>query len=100
MAERFDERDDEDLPYDERSLDGPGGDSAVDPAMQPVIEAGGGVAEGFEQAEADLVEHASHGDQHAARLVVDDAGEPEELDPGVYGEADQAHSSEDLDDDR
>ncbi|HEU4974450.1 MAG TPA: hypothetical protein VFT50_05130 [Baekduia sp.] len=32
-----------------------------DPAMAPVYEAGGGEAEGFEQAEADLVENASHG---------------------------------------
>ena len=39
----------------------PGSDNP-DPAMQPVEEAGGGVAEGFEQAEADLVENASHGD--------------------------------------
>jgi hypothetical protein len=32
----------------------------VDPADRPVQEAGGGVAEGFEQAEAALVDHAEH----------------------------------------
>lgn len=36
-------------------------DDTGDPAMRPVYEAGGGEAEGFEQAEADLVENASHG---------------------------------------
>ena len=29
---------------------------------RPVEEAGGGEAEGFEQAEEELIEHASHGD--------------------------------------
>jgi hypothetical protein len=41
--------------------EGPASDNP-DPAMQPVEEAGGGVAEGFEQAEGDLIENASHGD--------------------------------------
>jgi hypothetical protein len=44
-----------------------------DPAQQPVREAGGGEAEGFEEAERELIEHASHGDQHAARRVIEDA---------------------------
>ena len=35
-----------------------------DPAEQPLIEAGEGEAEGFELAEKDLEEIASHGDQH------------------------------------
>jgi hypothetical protein len=33
-----------------------------DPAWEPVEEAGGGEAEGFEQAERELIEHAEHGD--------------------------------------
>jgi hypothetical protein len=37
-------------------------DRDEDPAEQAVDEAGGGESEGFEQAEEDLVEHASHGD--------------------------------------
>jgi hypothetical protein len=44
-----------------------------DPAQQPVREAGGGEAEGFEESERELIEHASHGDQHAARRVLQDA---------------------------
>jgi len=39
-------------------------DAGGDPAMEPVYEAGGGEAEGFELAEADLVENATHGDGH------------------------------------
>jgi hypothetical protein len=35
-------------------------DPEEDPARRPVEEAGGGYAEGFEQAEADLIESAEH----------------------------------------
>jgi hypothetical protein len=44
----------------------------LDEAQQPLAEAGEGESEGFEQAEAELIDHASHGDQHAARHVLDD----------------------------
>ncbi len=43
-------------------IGGPGGNEDADPAERPVAEGGGGQAEGFEEAESDLVEHASHGD--------------------------------------
>jgi hypothetical protein len=58
-----------------------------DPAEQPLIEGGEGVAEGFELAEEDLEDIASHGDQHRfpGRL----AGQPEEPTEATYGEADQ-----------
>lgn len=58
-----------------------------DPAEQPLIEGGEGEAEGFELAEKDLEDIASHGDQHRfpGRL----AGRPEEPTEAVYGEADQ-----------
>jgi hypothetical protein len=49
-----------------------------DPAEQAVREGGGGEAEGFEEAERALIEHASHGDEHAARRVLQDA--PDEVD--------------------
>ncbi len=58
-----------------------------DPAEQPLIEGGEGVAEGFELAEGDLEDIASHGDQH--RFPDDLAGEPEEPTDTTYGEADQ-----------
>ena len=49
-----------------------------DPAEEPVREAGGGEAEGFEEAERALIEHATDGDQHAARRILQDA--PDESD--------------------
>ena len=55
------------------SSEPPSSREARDPAQRPVDEAGGGEAEGFEEAERQLVEHASHGDQHAARRVLQDA---------------------------
>jgi hypothetical protein len=66
-----------------------------DPALRAVYEAGGGEAEGFEEAEELLIEHASHGDDQSAHAVLHDAGAGEEAIPGsAYGEADREHSSE------
>jgi hypothetical protein len=54
-----------------------------------VEEAGGGEAEGFELAEQELIEHASHGDEHRpARIMRDADGLEEESTESVYGEAD------------
>ena len=54
-----------------------------------VDEAGGGVSEGFELAEDDLVEHASHGDEVSAYRIIRDAGTlDEERSDVIYGEAD------------
>jgi hypothetical protein len=58
-----------------------------DPAKQPLIEAGEGEAEGFELAERDLEDIASHGDQ---RRFPDNVPPPEEQSGAVYGEADEA----------
>jgi hypothetical protein len=68
-------------------------------AQRPLTEAGQGEAEGFEQAERELIEHASHGDQHAARQAIEDApseNDDERAAPG--GEADREYSSEHEDD--
>ena len=54
-----------------------------------VEEAGGGEAEGFELAEEELIEHASHGDQHATRPIMRDAAEETPDDGQDYGEADE-----------
>jgi hypothetical protein len=59
--------------------------------MQPVDEGGGGVAEGFEQAEADLIDNASHGD--GAGNPEADAMDNEHVDAerstAEYGEPDE-----------
>ena len=70
-----------------------------DAAERPLAEAGQGEAEGFEQAEQELIEHASHGDQHAARRAIEEA--PDESDDVLAaegGEADREYSSQHDDD--
>ena len=52
------------------------GEEGLDPAQLPVTEAGGGVAEGFEESERALIEHASHGDQQSAHTILHDQGRP------------------------
>jgi hypothetical protein len=67
-----------------------------DPARRPVDEAGGGPAEGFEQAEEDLRENAEHG-QLGLRDPGRDAFTPEEesdLAGGEYAEADDARTQD------
>ena len=54
-----------------------------------VEEAGGGESEGFELAEHDLIEHASHGDEHTPAKIIRDAEPDEEAVDSVYGEADE-----------
>jgi hypothetical protein len=44
------------------------------------------VAEGFEQAEELLVEHATHGDGREAGVVIEDAGAPEPESARATGE--------------
>lgn len=72
-----------------------GDEDEFDPAMRPVYEAGGGEAEGFELAEADLIDNAEHSDGHGDPL--NDAFSPEaESDRGgvLYGEGDEEKVTE------
>ena len=67
-------------------------DDKVDPALAPLIEAGEGESEGFELAEADLIEHAEHGDQHGTGPITADAFDElleEDFDGDDYAEADE-----------
>jgi hypothetical protein len=59
-----------------------------DPAQRPLVEAGEGEAEGFELAEQQLQDIASHGDQH--RFPDRDVPPPEEREEAERGESDQA----------
>ncbi|MDX6625043.1 MAG: hypothetical protein QOE56_32 [Solirubrobacterales bacterium] len=90
------ERDDERLAEEEaaaaaeeaREIGGNVVPDTDDPAQQPLIEAGEGEAEGFELAEKDLEDIASHGDQH--RFPDNVPPPPEEAGQTVeYGEADE-----------
>ena len=64
--------------------------------MRPLEEAGEGEAEGFEEAERELVENASHGDPAPDPSSLAGEAENEESDEaGVeYGDADHFESSE------
>ena len=73
----------------------------LDPAQAPLIEAGEGESEGFELAEQELIEHASHGDEHSPGRIIQDASDQDEdarQDDG--GEADREHTSEGPDEER
>jgi hypothetical protein len=96
---RYEQEEEEAAAAEAGRIGGVAGDEDLDPAQRPVIEAGGGVAEGFEQAEAALIEHASHGDQQSAHAVIHDQGAPEEAGATVEdADADHERSSELADD--
>lgn len=79
---------------DAASIGGEAGTDTDDPAMQPVEEGGGGVEEGFEQAERDLVENASHGDGRGnpERDAIDNESVEAERSTAEYGEPDELDS--------
>jgi hypothetical protein len=75
------------------AIGGPGSNDGLPEAARPLAEAGEGYAEGFEEAERELIENASHGD--AAPDPTTLAGEPEaERSDAEYGEPDRIESSE------
>jgi hypothetical protein len=77
------------------SAEAGGGEEPPSDAQRPLAEAGEGEAEGFEQAEEQLIEHASHGDQHAARRAIEDAPAGSDDPRAAAGaEADAERSSE------
>jgi hypothetical protein len=61
-------------------------DYGVDESQRAAAESGEGEAEGFELAERDLIEEASHGDERRSPEV--DGWDEEEDSGAVYGEAD------------
>ncbi len=75
-------------------IGGVAGDEQLDPAMRPVVEGGGGEAEGFEEAEDALVEHATHGDQQSAHAILHDQGRDERAGTADEAEADHERTSE------
>jgi hypothetical protein len=91
---RYEERETELAAGEAARIGGGSGRPPADPAEAPVDEAGGGEAEGFEAAEALLVEHASHGDSQAAHAILHDQGPAEADDGRTDGEGDHEHSSE------
>lgn len=54
-----------------------------------VEEAGGGEAEGFELAEQDLIDHATHADDRSSTSILAAGSTAEEYTEADYGEADE-----------
>jgi hypothetical protein len=79
-------------------IGGEPGDEDLDPAERPVIEGGGGEAEGFELAEEDLREQAEHGEGRSA--IADSYRQEEESKRAgaEHGEADELETTEGEDD--
>jgi hypothetical protein len=61
---------------------------------QAVEEAGGGESEGFELSEEELIEHASHSDEHRPVRIIFDALGSEEGPSATYSEADQEQKAD------
>jgi hypothetical protein len=81
------------------AIGGPGFPDAEDPAMQPLYEAGQGDQDGWEAAERDLIDNATHSDGGGNPLR--DAFAPElESDRSTvaYGDADNTPSTEVVED--
>jgi hypothetical protein len=77
------------------AIGGRAGDEALDPAQRPLVEAGEGVAEGFELAEADLIEAAEQRGGWADPELNAFAAEREaDRATATYGDADHEGSSE------
>jgi hypothetical protein len=78
-----------------RAIGGPAPDYEVDEEHRPLEEGGEGVAEGFEEAERELIETGSHGDPRFSPDA--HAPEPEvesDLSTAAYGEPDEVDPTE------
>ena len=87
--ERFVEEEAEEAAAEAAGIGGRRPEYDVDESHRPLEEAGEGEAEGFELAEHDLIEEASHGEEGRSPEV--DAFQPElesDTADSVYGEAD------------
>jgi hypothetical protein len=93
--ERFVEEQEEAAAAEAGAIGGRGSQEDVPPEERAVREGGGGEAEGFEQAEELLQEHASHGDDgpdpsHLQGEPERDIGQQE----GTYADTDDVEASE------
>ena len=87
--EPFVEEEEEAAAAEAARIGGPRPEYDADEAHRPAAESGEGEAEGFELAEQDLIEEASHGEEGRSPEV--DAFQPElesDTADSVYGEAD------------
>jgi hypothetical protein len=74
------------------SIGGDSGDDRHDPAEQPLAEAGQGYAEGFEEAEEELIDRAEHGEQPHVSSISDEV--ESDRSTVAYGEPDSIGRAE------
>jgi hypothetical protein len=75
---RYEQKEADEAAREAAQIGGVPREERIDPAQRPVQEAGGGEAEGFEQAELALIDNASHGNQQSAHAILHDQGRKEE----------------------
>jgi hypothetical protein len=93
--ERFEQQEIDAAASEAAHIGGISGEEELDPAELAPREGGGGEAEGFEDAERALIEHASHADQQSAHAILHDQGDEEEYDQTYTAvEGDVEYSSE------
>jgi hypothetical protein len=81
------------------AVGGPAPDDGVSEEERPLVESGQGVAEGFEQAEGELIDRAEHGDGGYAGAAAFE-GESEDARAAVHGEPDEIDTTEKVRDPR
>ena len=74
-------------------IGGDAGDDRHPPAERPLAEAGQGYAEGFDEAEEELVERAEHGEQPHVSTISEEV--ESDRSTAAYGEADSIPPEED-----
>jgi len=93
--EYFEREQEQEAAREAAGVGGTAGDENVEPAQRAIVEGGGGESEGFELAEQELIEHASHGDQQSAHAILHHQGHQEEpSDTGEEDAGDHEYSSE------
>ncbi len=90
---RYEQQETERAASEAARIGGGSGGPPADPAEAPVDEADGGEAEGFEEADAPLGEHASHADSQSAYAVLHDQRPAEQDDERTDGEGGHERSS-------
>jgi hypothetical protein len=96
-SRRFEQEEVDQAAREAAGIGGATPDEGLDPAERPVAEGGGGESEGFELAQQELIEHATHSDQQAAHVILHHQGLPEELDATGDGASGDHEPSSELD---
>jgi hypothetical protein len=81
---RFEQEEIDEAAKEAAQIGGVAPDEDLDPAERPVAEGGGGESEGFELAQQELIDHATHSDQQSAHVILHHQGLPEEI--GLSGQ--------------